>query len=163
LAKPQETNLDRTFYTALILKAVDSALEIIGGTLLLVINPSTINHLASSLTQQELSEDPHDFIANRILKSSHDLASSSGRYFAAFYLLSHGLVKIFLIIALFKQKLWAYPAFIVVIGLFIIYQLYRLSYKFSIGLVLLTLFDILVIWLTWREYQRHRARLKASS
>jgi uncharacterized membrane protein len=48
---------------------------------------------------------------------------------------------------------------IVVLSAFIVYQLYRLTYKFSILLVLLTLFDMFVIWLTWKEWQKHKHRL----
>ncbi|GAC1575862.1 MAG: hypothetical protein NVS3B5_07120 [Sphingomicrobium sp.] len=42
-------------------------------------------------------------------------------------------------------KLWAYPASLVVMGLFIIYQLYRFSYTHGVGLILLTVFDLIVI------------------
>ena len=37
------------------------------------------------------------------------------------------------------------------------YQVYRLTYKFSYGLLALTVFDLLVVWLTWREYVIKRA------
>jgi uncharacterized membrane protein len=149
------SRLDRTFYISLLIKAADSLLEIIGGILILLISPSSINNWVKSLTENELSKDPHDFFANHLLKSTHEF-TRSGQYFAAFYLLSHGLVKIVVIAALFKQKLWAYPAMIVVLGGFIVYQLYRLSYKFSISLVVLTIFDVFVIWLTWQEYKKHK-------
>ena len=46
---------------------------------------------------------------------------------------------------------------------FIAYQLYRLSYRLTVGLSLLTAFDALVVWLTWREYQSKRARHDKSS
>lgn len=157
-SKTHVSSLDKTFYVSLILKAIDSVLEIVGGIFVLVISPASINHFASILTQHELSKDPHDFIATHVLRVSHEL-TRSGKYFAAFYLLSHGLVKIVVIIALFKQKIWAYPAMIAVLSGFIVYQVYRISYKFSIGLVLLTVFDVFIIWLTWREYKNHRARL----
>ena len=151
------TKLDRTFQISLILKAADSVLEIIGGILLLIVSADFINSTAAKLTRHELSREPHDFIANHILKATHDFASGS-KYFAAFYLLSHGIVKIVIIIALFKERMWAYPAMIVVLGAFIVYQLYRLTFKFSIGLILLTLFDVFVVWLTWLEYKKHKAR-----
>jgi hypothetical protein len=32
------------------------------------------------------------------------------------------------------------------------YQVYRLSYHFSLGLLLLTIFDAAIVGLTWREY-----------
>lgn len=150
--------LDRTFYISLILKALDSALEIIGGVVLLVISPATIGHITKLLTQHELSTDPKDFVATHILHAAHEF-TNGGRWFAAFYLLSHGVVKIVIIVALFKQKLWAYPWMMVVLGLFIIYQIYRMTYKFGFGLLFLTLFDVFVIGLTWLEYKKHKARL----
>jgi uncharacterized membrane protein len=39
---------------------------------------------------------------------------------------------------------------------FIGYQVYQLTSKFSIALILLSLFDALVVWLTWREYRSKR-------
>lgn len=153
----KDSLLDNTFYISLLFKAADSLFEIIGGLLVLLIPATAINHLAEGLTRHELSQDSHDFIANHILKASHSLAAGSGRYFAAFYLLSHGVVKIVIIAALFKQKLWAYTWMIGVLGLFVAYQIYRLALvKFSIGLLLLTVFDVFIIWLTWREYQKHK-------
>jgi uncharacterized membrane protein len=39
---------------------------------------------------------------------------------------------------------------------FIAYQLYRLTFAPSIGLVALTVFDGIVVWLTLREYLKQR-------
>ncbi len=152
--------LDKAFYTSLVVKALDSALEIIGGVFLLFISPGTINHAVMWLTEHELATDPHDFLANYLRHSSAHLTSSS-TLFGAFYLLSHGLVKIVIIVALFKQKIWAYPWMIAILLAFIGYQLYRLSYHFSAGLIVLTVFDVFVIWLTWLEYKKHRALAEA--
>jgi uncharacterized membrane protein len=39
------------------------------------------------------------------------------------------------------------------------YQLYRITaVHFSIALTLLTIFDAVLVWLTWREYQAKRTR-----
>ncbi len=155
------TQLDKTFFITLMLKAADSLLEIIGGILVLTISPKNINRVTTLLTEHELNKDPHDFISNHILKFGHDL-THAGKYFAGFYLLSHGIVKIIVIIAILKQKLWAYPAMIIVLSLFIIYQLYKISTKFSIGLTLLTIFDVFVIWLTYLEYRKHLTKFNIS-
>jgi uncharacterized membrane protein len=49
-------------------------------------------------------------------------------------------------------------AFLVV---FIVYQIYRMTFAFSIGLLGLTAFDTVVAWLTYREYGKQRtARLR---
>jgi len=43
---------------------------------------------------------------------------------------------------------------IALLTLFIAYQLYRISYTHSLGLIFLTLFDVFVVWLTWKEYRK---------
>jgi uncharacterized membrane protein len=153
-AENPRTATDKAFRISLYLKGLDGLAEIVGGILLLLVKPDQINHWATRLTQGELSQDPHDFIANHILKSAHNLTGAS-LVFGAAYLLSHGLVKLILVVEVLRNHLWAYIALIAVTSLFVIYQLYRLTDKFSIGLVLLTLFDILIIYLTQKEY-RHR-------
>ena len=71
-----------------------------------------------------------------------------------FYLLTHGLVKVILVVCLWMNKLWAYPLTIAVFGLFMLYQMARFTHTHSIALVLLTIFDGLIIYLTWMEFQR---------
>lgn len=154
--KPR-TLLDKTFEIGIILKGLDGALEVIGGLLLLLVSPQTINNIALSLTRGELSEDPHDFIATHILNTAHGL-TGSGLLFGSLYLLSHGIVKVVLVVAVLKNKLWAYPAIIVFLLIFIFYQIYRVVLDQSVGLTALTIFDCVIVWLTWREYQLHRPR-----
>ena len=151
--------LDRAFLVGIILKGLDGLLEILGGLLLLLVSPATIADLARALTQHELSEDPHDFLATHLLHATGTLTGSA-LTFGAVYLLSHGLVKIVLVAALLRNQLWAYPALIVFLIVFIVYQLYRMTYAPSVGLAGLTVFDAIVTWLTIREYQRQRALRK---
>jgi uncharacterized membrane protein len=153
--RPQSL-LDQTFQIGIILKGLDGVLEVIGGLLLLVVSPVTIDRVVTSLTQHELSQDPHDFLATHLLKTAHGLTGSAV-LFGAVYLLSHGAVKIILVAALLNNQLWAYPWLIVFLGVFIVYQVYRLSFKPSVGLTLLTLFDAFVAWLTYREYRKQLA------
>lgn len=149
--------LDRTFEVGIILKGLDGVLELLGGLLLLLVSPDTINRLAVTITQGELSQDPHDFIANRILHTAHHLTGSS-LLFGALYLLSHGIVKIVLVAALLRNKLWAYPWMIAFLGVFIIYQIYRVVLDHSLSLTALTIFDAFIAWLTWREYKQQQAQ-----
>jgi uncharacterized membrane protein len=141
-----------------VLKGIDGGLELIGGLLLLFVSPDTIRDVVRSLTQHELSTDPHDVIANHLLRSTQNLSRSTTLY-AAIYLLLHGLAKVVLVVAVLRDQTWAYPAIIVLLLAFIVYQLYRLTLEPTIGLTLLTLFDAFVVVLTWREYQaRHGGR-----
>lgn len=145
----KESSIRKIFITSLILKGFNSLLEICGGLLFLF--TGGVTSLLTFLIHGELIEDPTDFLA---IKMQHILPyfSTHMQYYAAFYLLSHGIIKIILVICLIKNKLWAYPATIAALSLFIIYQIYRLYFGFSVVLILLTLFDLLIIYLTWHEY-----------
>lgn len=58
------------------------------------------------------------------------------------------------------EKQWAYSWMIAVLVTFIRYQLFQLTQTPSLGLVALTVFDILVLVLTGHEYGRHSQRRK---
>ena len=154
--KPQNW-LDRVFEIGIIGKGVNGAAELIGGTLLMFSTPARIHHVLSALTQGELSEDRHDFVATHLLHTGAGLTGNA-LLFGAVYLLAHGLVKVVLVVALLLDKLWAYPWMIIVLILFIGYQLYRIVLDPTAGLVALTVFDLVIVVLTWREYKQQRRR-----
>ena len=158
--KPED-RLDRLFQIGIIAKGLNGLLELVGGLLLIFVTPSDIHRLAAAITQGELSEDPDDVIARYILHTSSGLTGSAV-FFGAIYLLLHGAVKVVLVIALLLNKLWAYPCMIVVLLIFIGYQMYRISLHPSVGLIALTVFDSLIVALTWREYRRQRHRREDS-
>lgn len=145
--------LDRIFDTSLILKGLDGLLELVGGVLLLLVSPKQISSIML-LTQHELSQDPKDFIATHLVAYAHTLTASV-TLFAAAYLLVHGIVKIVLVAALLKEQLWAYPWMIGFLGIFILYQIYRLILHISVGLIALTVFDCFIVMLTVLEYRKH--------
>lgn len=152
--------LDRTFRISLLLKGLDGVLELIGGFLLLVVTPAQIGEVGRFLTQHELAQDPRDLVANSLLHLTSNL-SGSASLFGAVYLLLHGVVKIVLVWAVLKEKLWAYPWMIAFLLVFIAYQLYRISVSVTWGMVLLTAFDIFIVWITWREYRIRRSQRSA--
>jgi uncharacterized membrane protein len=156
--KPQDW-LDRVFEIGIIAKGVNGAIELLGGLLLLFVTPEWIRHLAVSVTRVELSEDPHDFIATHLLHTTNGLTGNAV-LFGAVYLLTHGAVKVVLVVALLLNKVWAYPWAIIVLLVFIGYQLYRISLTPTGGLIALTIFDVLIVLLTWREYRVQRRRRK---
>ncbi len=151
------TLLDLTFRVSLVLKGLDGALELVGGFLLLVVSPAQMGILARLLTQHEISEDPNDLVATALVHLAGTLTVSAA-LFGAIYLLLHGLVKVVLVWAVLKDKLWAYPWMIAFLLVFIAYQSYEMVVAFSWGMALLTAFDIFIVWLTAHEYRSHRAR-----
>jgi uncharacterized membrane protein len=141
------------FEVSLLFKAVFAAAEILAGISAYFVTQQFLFKLVERLMRKELLEDPRDLIANYLL-ASVDHFSLSTRNFTAAYLLTHGVIKLWLIIGLLRGKLGYYPLAIAVFGLFIIYQLYRFNLSHSLWLVLITVVDIVVIGLTWQEYRR---------
>lgn len=143
------------FEIGLLLKGIHGLMEIIGGVFLLFLSPNRLNWLTHFLTLHELSEDPKDKLANFLLTLSGSFSIST-QHFAQFYLISHGIIKCLLILLLWRKKLWAYPLTIVSLILFIAYQAYRYTLTQSFFLILLTIFDVVMIALTYFEYKRNK-------
>ncbi|MGB7981481.1 MAG: DUF2127 domain-containing protein [Candidatus Nanopelagicales bacterium] len=149
--------LDRTFAVGIIAKGLDGIIEILGGLLLVLATPDAIRRVLEALTRGELAEDPTDFLATRLLHlSASDSLTTGGLRFAAIYLLAHGVVKVVLVAAVLRGKLWAYPWMIGFLLLFIGYQLYRIAVDPTAGMIALTIFDAVLTWLAVREWRRHR-------
>ena len=148
--------LHESFLISIGLKGLGALVESIAGITLLWIPFHAINRIVMAFIAAELPEDRHDFIA-RHLRHYLENFGASGKHFASWYLLSHGAVKLILVIALWRNKMWAYPMMIGALAAFSGYQIYRFALTHSIAMVLLTIFDLIVIALTWSEYRRQIA------
>ena len=156
----REVAIRRVFRISLIIKAIDSAIEMAAGAALYFVSHSAIVGFVQWLTHRELMEDPRDFLANILLHAA-EAFSVPKKTFVALYLLAHGAIKLFLVIMVLRDKSWAYPAFIVALALLITYQSYRVALGFSLWLGVLTVFDLVVLILTWHEWKLRR-RAKAA-
>jgi uncharacterized membrane protein len=154
----REKSIHRIFEISILLKGAHALIECLGGVAIALVSGDYIRGLVNSLTQDELVEDPQDFVATHLLAFARDFTVST-QHFYAFYLLSHGAVKLVLVAGLLRNKPWAYPASLVALSFFILYQLYRYSYTHGFGLILLTIFDVVLMWLIWHEYQLLRRDL----
>jgi len=143
------------FEAGTLIKGFDATLEIIGGLIFLYASNVKLSQWVITLTQHELSEDPNDAIAVLLRHSVSQLTTDS-RIFGSTYLIIHGLTKLWLIVGLLRGRLWAYPATIGFLCLFVTYELYRLSHGYSIGLMMLVFFDSFFVFLIWREYRSSR-------
>lgn len=157
----REDRLARIFHYSLIVKGIDGMLECIGGLILIVLPPEALNRMVAGFTTHELSQDPRDLFASHLLKAAQDIAGH-GSFFAIIYLLSHGLVKIYIVYNLLKHRLWAYPVAIAILWLFVLYQVYRIGYDPTLGIIALTIFDLAIIWLTYHEYRLKRVKFSAA-
>ncbi len=137
----EENKIRRNFLISVFIKGAISFAEIVAGLILFFIPISfIINPLLS-----------FSFVSHYLQGIINELTAASGT-FIAIYLLSRGLIKFLLIIALLKDKLWAYPSSLAVLGLFVLYQIYQIITTHSIAIVLITIFDLFVMWSIWREY-----------
>jgi uncharacterized membrane protein len=148
----RENYIYRLFRTGIVLKGILSATEIVAGIFVLFFEPSIVGNAIITASQKELIEEPGNFIAAHALTLAQQF-SLTPQLFLAIYLLSRGIIKFALVIALLKKQLWAYPASLVVLGLFMIYQIYEIVIGHSVLLIALTLFDIIIMWLIWHEYR----------
>jgi uncharacterized membrane protein len=150
--------IHRLFQGGLALKGVNAAFEAAGGLTLLYIKTSVLVHFIESLTQDELHHDRHDLVANALLHFANGI-SVSNKHFFALYFAAHGIIKIIIVAGLLREKMWMFPVGLAALGTFVTYQLYRVSIGHSIGLMIVTFFDILIMWFVWREWGVKRAQI----
>ena len=79
-------------------------------------------------------------------------------YFLATYLLFWGAVDIFLSYNLLRDKIWAFPVSLYLIGVFMVYEIVRLTHTHSLLLFTFICIDITIMFLIYREYQRMQAK-----
>lgn len=144
-----------SFEIALLLKALDALFETIGGILLIFLNPSMVTKFVEKLTSAELAEDPKDAIANVLIHLSESFSISS-QHFGVYFLISHGVLKLVLVYLLWRKKIWAYPAAVILLLLFILYQIYKFILTGSVVMILLTILDVIIIILIIIEYRNQK-------
>lgn len=148
----RERYIYNLFRIGVFLKGVDSIVEVFAGFVILFIGPDVIGNAVISMSQDELAEQPHSIIAQIALPLAQHLALTPQKFLAA-YLLARGVIKIFLVVALLYNRRWSYPAALMVLGLFLIYEFYLIALGHSLFLCALALFDAILLWLIWHEYR----------
>ena len=141
------------FVASLILKGIDAALEVVGGLVAFFVSPQMLHYIVTALVRRELIEDPNDLVAHTLLKMVHQYVPSV-QLFISVYLLAHGIIKIFLVYNLLRNRMWSYPVAIVVFSLFAVYQVYAYIQSPHVSLILLTILDVVVVVLTVLEWRR---------
>lgn len=152
----RERLLDLVFVVGFAFKAIDGLVELAAGVPLLLLRPTQVEAVARWLTAGELEEDRNDPVAH-VLRQGADALSKDTATFAAVYLIVHGLVKLGIVAAIVHGSRRLYPWAIAALSGFVVWQGYGLVHHPSIGLVLLTLFDIAIVALTVREWRHHRS------
>ncbi len=138
------------FMFVMLWRGLYGAFEIVLGVALIF--TSSVAYIAHVLVQGELTEDQTDIVAQFISNAAQNTLDS-GISFVAIYLIAYGVVKIFLVVGLLRNKLWVYPPALGIFILFATYQIYRIAYTHSVVLIIATIVDIFAIALIWHEYR----------
>jgi uncharacterized membrane protein len=141
----------RMFEIALVLKGLNGIVELVGGMLALVVPLRKVNQVVLWLTASEIEDDPNDWLANMLIDAAEKLSMGTKLY-ASFYLLAHGVVKLFLVYSLWREKIWAFPVGLSLIGALVCYSIYRFTHTHAVSLLLFAAIDLIIMWFIWREY-----------
>lgn len=117
------------------------------GTPLTELFPTGFEHTSGPATIAPLMHGVYTFLIG------HGLMVT---YFLAFYCIFWGAVDIVVTVALLKHHLWAFPTSIILIALFLIYEIYRVAHTHSPILFTFIIIDTGVLYLIYREYERLR-------
>lgn len=151
----RERLLDFSFLVGVALKVLNVFGDLGAGIPLLFLGPERLSLWAQLATNDVLAEDPDNVAANYVMHATEQLTSSSLNY-AAVYFLVHGLVKVAILIALIRGSRRMYPWVIGALGALLVYQLVDFAFTRSVTMLILSVLDAIVIWLTWREWRHHR-------
>ncbi|MBB3712582.1 putative membrane protein [Limimaricola variabilis] len=161
-ASPRRRLIHRLFEASLLFKGLFAGFETLAGLTLLVTPGAAILGLLDRVTAPELAQDPRDLLARTLLDASQKLSIET-QHFYALYLLTHGGVKLVMVLLLARGMHWAYPVAMGVLALFIAYQIHLFVLAPSATLVALSLFDVAMIWLVHAEWRGARARIAQPS
>ena len=157
-----EKTIYELFWLSILLKALGSIGEMIAGVALALVPSTFVLHTALLLTQGDIDGDADDFLSRGLVSAAHTFAISND-VLIGIYLFVRGLVQLLLVLALFKNKLWAYPLLLIVLFIFVCTQGYEIYLSHSIATGVITVIDLITIYLVWREYITVRKTAKASS
>ena len=143
-----QQRLHQLFILSVIVKGLHAAIELAGGIALYLFSTDVI---LAWLWEAGRSSDWIARFAHGFSRPEHE--------FYAFYLVSHGIINGAIVGGLLLGKRWSYHATFVVLTLFIAYQLYRYSYTHDIGLIAISIIDLIVMALAWNEYRLFKHHL----
>ncbi|HVM77177.1 MAG TPA: DUF2127 domain-containing protein [Candidatus Paceibacterota bacterium] len=145
------------FDIGIVLKAIITALEMIFGVLFYILTTAQLNGMLAFVIGGEINEQPRDFLWNYFIQGFQRFIGPE-QYFWAFILISHGIVKIAALVAIYYKKLWAYPFAAAIFAALAAYQIYSYFFIPSLLLLLVTIFDFVLIGLILHEW-KHKRRI----
>jgi uncharacterized membrane protein len=148
----KEKRIYQIFRASVLVKGTVAVLECIGGAAVALARDDKVAEMIARWAERFLVEGTHGFIARHIITWAQSISLAT-QHFIALYLMSHGIIKLVVVVGLLRERRWAYPVSLAALVGFIVYQLYRYTYTHGTGLLLLTAFDLFLFALIWHEYK----------
>lgn len=139
------------FEASLMIKGVNAGAEALAGLGLWLTPNKAFLHLASWLTEKELTQGQDDAMAMWVGHLLQHLSIQT-QHFYALYLLAHGSIKLAMVALLQKRVPWAYPSAIVLLLGFASYEAWDGWRSASPTLFALSAFDLFMAVIVWREW-----------
>lgn len=157
---------EKTFTTLFLLgmwwRIIYGAMRIVLGLALLHVVGQPLLEVLTNIMQHELLERTPDilftFLEHALTAHQFDVT-----YFLASYFIFWGSVDAVLSYHMLRDDIWAFPIAIVLIGLFICYSIFRLTYTHSHVLFGVIILDVFILTLIYKEYQKVKARLATTT
>ncbi|MCE0764677.1 DUF2127 domain-containing protein [Pseudonocardia kujensis] len=152
---------DRLFKLALLVKGIDGAAELIGAIVLVVVSGAAVHRIVAEVLAHDLLGPADGTLARHFVAGTSEFVSGD-RTFAVLYLALHGVVKLALVVALLRRWLPAYPVAVVVLLVFVVYEIIRAVHTGSVLLPFLAALDLAITALVIREYRMLRRDRRAT-
>ena len=144
------------FLLGLALKGLNAVFELVIGVTLLSLPVATMQKWALGIVHSAAPFFSAGVLSHAAKSVEH--VSSSTVAFAAWYFLSHAVLKALVIAALMARKTWAYPLGIAVFAGFLGYQTWEYLRVGGIFYIYLDILDLALIVLTALEW-RHKTKV----
>jgi len=153
LVKSTNNLFEKVFRIGMEWRIFYGSLRLIFGLSLLRLIGTPLSDIFYTIMSHELIEDPADFIVQAVTPLLQH-SSFTITYFLAGYLIFWGIIDILLSINLLKKRMWAFPVSIYLIGIFVLYEIYRFSHTHSRILAFIIIIDVILILIIRKEYNK---------
>lgn len=146
------------FEASLAIKGLLCSAETLAGLGLLLTPNQLVARLVYWLRHYEIADNPDEPMVAWTMRAVEQFPVHVQAFYG-WYLLAHGGLKLAMVVMLWARVLWAYPAAMVVLAGFVIYQLSGFLQSGSPFLLILAVFDLFMIGLVWQEYRALKAAM----
>ncbi|HEY4267238.1 MAG TPA: DUF2127 domain-containing protein [Galbitalea sp.] len=157
------TLLDRFYVVGVTIKGIDGAIELIVGLALLFVPALLHSALEATADRASAGDSALSQFVGSYLENLDNSLTRSGLIIVILFLTIHGAIKLALVYCLLRKLHRAYPVALVVLGLFLVYQVYLFVVTPTVTLGVFAVLDAVIIFLVYREYKELRDEAVAAA